>query len=496
MEGLKRSRVRRKAQFLITAAVVLVLSVLILRRLVDRTNFNTTTTTTTTTGSHNHHHDTPFAAEPPSDAPCPTHLPGADDIFIVLKTGATVAHAKVPIHLRTTFRCAPHFALFSDLDDIIDGHLVHDVFGGGGVPDAVKAAANDSDDGNEYDAAGAFELYDRLRAWQTARVDIAAKAANDAALRQQAWNLDKWKFLPLMRAALAHAPRGPRTRWFVFIEADTALMWSNLLRWLPRFDAAKAWYIGCPSWIAGSAFAHGGTGIILSRPALSLLVAALDADASLYPRLTSATWAGDYVLAQAMALVGVPLTPAFPIMQGETPWSLDYTKRHWCYPVVSWHHMTPEWVGRVWGFQQGFWGDGGGEKGWWGWGRGEGDGEVMRHYHVFEEFVAPVVRAGERVGWDNLSPEVMGSEVVVGLGGEAGKEGCRKACERTENCMQWLWDGRGDGTCKWAKEVRLGKEVEAVDGEDVSMTSGWIVERIDEFVESMNGCMMGDWIVE
>ncbi|KAL0265332.1 hypothetical protein SLS55_001297, partial [Diplodia seriata] len=334
MEGLKRSRVRRKAQFIITAAVVLVLSVLILRRLVDRTNFNTTTTTTTT-GSHNHHHGAPLAAEPPPpDAPCPTHLPGADDIFIVLKTGATVAHAKVPIHLRTTFRCAPHFALFSDLDDIIDGHLVHDVFGGGSVPDAVKeaaAAANDDDD--SYDAGAAFELYDRLRAWQAARVDIAAKAAGDAALRQQAWNLDKWKFLPLMRAALAHAPRGPHTKWFVFIEADTALMWSNLLRWLPRFDAAKAWYIGCPSWISGSAFAHGGTGIILSRPALVLLAAALDADASLYPRLTAATWAGDYVLAQAMALVGVPLTPAFPIMQGETPFSLDYTKRHWCYPV-------------------------------------------------------------------------------------------------------------------------------------------------------------------
>ncbi|KAL1640273.1 hypothetical protein SLS58_007089 [Diplodia intermedia] len=287
MEGLKRSRVRRKAQFIITAAVVLVLSVLILRRLVDRTNFNTTTTTTTTTtGSHDHHHDAPLAAEPPPpDAPCPTHLPGADDIFIVLKTGATVAHAKVPIHLRTTFRCAPHFALFSDLDDTIDGHPVHDVFGGGSIPAAVKAAAAAAanDDGNEYDAAGAFELYDRQRAWQAARVDIAAKAAGDAALRQAAWDLDKWKFLPLLRAALARAPRGPHTQWFVFIEADTALVWSNLLRWLPRFDAGKAWYIGCPTWIAGTAFAHGGTGIILSRPALARLAAALDADASLYP---------------------------------------------------------------------------------------------------------------------------------------------------------------------------------------------------------------------
>ncbi|OJD39770.1 glycosyltransferase family 31 protein [Diplodia corticola] len=215
MEGLKHGHVRRKAQFIITAAVCLVLSILILHRLVDRPNFT----------SPLPDHDPALSSPPLAPAACPSHLPGADDILVVLKTGATEAHAKLPIHFSTTLHCAPHYALFSDLDDTIAGHPVHDTLAD--VPAAVQSAHPD-----------AFAFYHQLRAWQRAGVNITAKASSDPSLHQKAWDLDKWKFLPLMQKALAAAP-GPHTKWFVFIEADTALMWSNLLRWLPRLDASK-----------------------------------------------------------------------------------------------------------------------------------------------------------------------------------------------------------------------------------------------------------------
>jgi hypothetical protein len=38
-----------------------------------------------------------------------------DDILLVMKTGATEALQKLPIHLLTTLKCVPEFLLFSDM---------------------------------------------------------------------------------------------------------------------------------------------------------------------------------------------------------------------------------------------------------------------------------------------------------------------------------------------------------------------------------------------
>ena len=53
---------------------------------------------------------------------------GANDILVVLRTGASEALEKLLIHFNTTLRCVPNYVIHSDDAEIIDGHEIHDVF--------------------------------------------------------------------------------------------------------------------------------------------------------------------------------------------------------------------------------------------------------------------------------------------------------------------------------------------------------------------------------
>lgn len=46
------------------------------------------------------------------------NLAGADDVVVVLKTGATELLDKLPVHLDTTLRCYPHHLMFSDYEEV------------------------------------------------------------------------------------------------------------------------------------------------------------------------------------------------------------------------------------------------------------------------------------------------------------------------------------------------------------------------------------------
>jgi len=67
--------------------------------------------------------------------------------------------------------------------------------------------------------------------------------------------------------------------------------------------------------------------------------------------LTSAGCCGDEIMARAFLEVGVHLTPSFPRIQGETVSTLDWTKKHWCAPAISWHHVSPAQVDAMWQYQ-------------------------------------------------------------------------------------------------------------------------------------------------
>lgn len=263
--------------------------------------------------------------------PC-AQLPGGDDVFVAMKTSATEVHQKLPTHLETTFRCIPHYAIFSDVDEVVQGEHVYDVL------DEVNITLRTSHPD--------FSLYREMQDYKSKGKDMGELADSD---ERQALKLDKWKFLPLMEKALKAKPDA---KFYFFMEADTYVVWSNLLRWLQTFDPAKPLYVGGQNWMLDQQFASSGSGIILSRNTLEQVVAQRRTNIEVFDQVTAADYAGDVVLARAMQTVAVPLTGAFPIIQGENPYTLDYTKNHWCHPVVSYHHMTPEWTKAMWEFEQ------------------------------------------------------------------------------------------------------------------------------------------------
>lgn len=159
----------------------------------------------------------------PSELAC-RRLPGADDVLVILKTGGIESHEKLPIHFKTTFRCVPHWIVFSDLEEDIEGHRVYDILDE--IDEGVKSSAEE------------FRLYDKIQEWH-ARGRMPS-AVNEA-LYKQAWDLDKWKFLPMVKKALQTRPN---SKWYIFMEADTSLIWSNLLLYLSKLNPDEPHYIG------------------------------------------------------------------------------------------------------------------------------------------------------------------------------------------------------------------------------------------------------------
>ncbi|EKG20310.1 hypothetical protein MPH_02428 [Macrophomina phaseolina MS6] len=253
----------RKAQIVIAAAACLLLCILILRQYIQHATHSIPHLNSKETSSRL----PPVGQQRPQHKPSQTtchDLPGASSVFVVLKTGATESQIKLPVHLATTLRCTPHYAIYSDLDEDIATVPIYDVFAG--VPDSLKSASPD------------FAFYHLQHSWRRAGLNISAIALASSDMRGAAWTLDKWKFLPLMLRALADAPLS--TPWFLFIEADTGIVWTNTLRWLQRLDARQALYFGGQNWLADDIFpfGHGGTGVVLSRPALVRLAGMLSAE--------------------------------------------------------------------------------------------------------------------------------------------------------------------------------------------------------------------------
>lgn len=373
------------------------------------------------------------------------------DVLVIMKTGATEAQNKVPVHFDTTFRCIPNYVIYSDMEESINDVAIHDALANFSEP--IKAKNQD------------FHFYYMQRKYRAEGQNVSELVATTAG-RDRAWNLDKWKFLPLLEKALAHSPEA---KWFVFIEADTYLVWSNMLRWVEQLDPEKPLYIGGQNWMGDTKFAHGGTGYIVSRKALHMAVDEYTKSRERWDEQTASETAGDCLLAKLFNSIGIGLTETWPITQGETPFSLDYTSRHLCYPVVTYHHMSPDWVRAMWKFEQI-------------WFSQAGKSAILRHRDVFNHVVAPqLVQA--KSDWDNLSGD---NEEVVGHQG--GPDSCRRACQSRAECVQWHYH---PASCKTGNVIKLGaNESSAARVENVS---GWMLDRVAKYVRQVEPCTQG-WI--
>jgi len=256
-------------------------------------------------------------------------LPNAPHVLLLLKTGANEIESKLPAHLRTTLQCLPNYIIFSDVEQTFRGYRIHDALSH--LPQYLNS--DDTDLLHYRDLQAAFK-----------------NGSTSKMSREAGWKLDRFKFIPMLQSAYRARPE---SKWFVYIETDTALMISNLLSWLDHMDPDVPRYIG--SSIAGAYglwFAHGGSGIVVSRAAARLMAEASEEQIHKYFVWTKQDCCGDAVLAMAFRDLGVLIAGAYPHSNGDLPETQeDYTKV-WCHAPVFMHHMRPNQIEMIHGYDR------------------------------------------------------------------------------------------------------------------------------------------------
>ncbi|KAK5692840.1 hypothetical protein LTR97_010316 [Elasticomyces elasticus] len=364
-----------------------------------------------------------------------------DDIVVVLKTGATEIYNKLPIHLATTFACLPNYLVYSD---------VAQQFGPVTIHDALALVSEEL-----------RERHDDLAYYRALQEHVLAGGDGADMKGDKSWNLDKWKFLPMISDAYQRF--GTQKSWFVFIEADTSLSAHNLRLWLRHLDANARVYAGAQVMIGDTEFAHGGSGFVLSATAAKTLTEAYAVEKASWEDKVAHECCGDKAMAEVLLAASPPvaLHRSFPIIQSETLTSLDWSSTH-CF---------------------------GGSNVAGGMYNGEERPILFADY--FAAFIEPRITAanGTMSEWDNLSNDWMWEEAKFTHHSYASAVACEAFCHGQSQCLQWAWS---PGVCRGGKTVRLGWAIgsrpalgSAEDrvaqvgehGTDGAV-SGWLLDRI------------------
>jgi hypothetical protein len=250
------------------------------------------------------------------DSPSDSTL-SAKDVLVVLKTGASEVFERLPEQLLTLAKRVPNFMVFSDLEqDIGDYHIYS------ALDDVSDEYKNNNED---------FVYYRSIEKAQAEHQDLSKWTS------EKGWDLDKWKNIPMLHKVYQERPD---TKWFVFIDADTFISWTNLLQLLSRLDPTEPLYFGSAYNYGNTTFAQGGTGYVVSNAAARKFEDIRSPEyIAKWENETETNCCGDVMLAVALLDAGVNLTGAWPLVQSDSPSTIDWSDRIWCTPSVSWHHV-------------------------------------------------------------------------------------------------------------------------------------------------------------
>ncbi|KAH9896342.1 hypothetical protein F4778DRAFT_783616 [Xylariomycetidae sp. FL2044] len=389
----------------------------------------------------------------PYDPSCAV-FPDTSSILVIVKTGATEAYSKIPSQLLTFLRCAPDFLIFSDMPQKIGGFDVHD---------SLDSVLTEVKEGSDH-----FDLYRSQLACPLDQEGCNVGNSRGTA----AWNLDKYKNIHM--AEKTYRMR-PNYSWYLFIDGDTYIVWSNLVQWLRQLDPSKDHYIGSVTLINDMPFAHGGSGYVLSQAAMRQFAGNHAGVANRFDLRMNESCCGDHLLSVALnETIGLKVEQVWPIINGETPYTIPYGPRQWCHPVVTMHHMNPEDIFSL---------------------------------DLYEEFVSPKLLA-KRQDWDNLSEDIFYLDPRSIHDGwmfeKAKKEGltsveknahksynhCRQACATDKLCFQFLYR---KGACSCSRAFKLGKPSKRPEKGSQRLVSGWMLDRIQSWIEDQGQCNKPSW---
>ncbi|RDW76040.1 hypothetical protein BP5796_06861 [Coleophoma crateriformis] len=231
----------------------------------------------------------------------------AQGIQVVFKTGAQEL-AQLAINLGTTLR-------FFDQQDVLFFSDMHDSIGPFTVHDALRNVNQNIRD-NHPD----FEIYRKLKQYHMTGQNIQDLVEDSShGDGRSGWKLDKWKFLHMIEEAFEMRPNA---KWAKMMADDpgSALGYGSI------------------------AFAHGGSGYVISNAAMNKLLGPAQPEdiAARWDSRLQGVCCGDMALADALHAKGVDLTGAHPFFNGYKPTTLTYgPQQHWCQPVVTMHHVVP-----------------------------------------------------------------------------------------------------------------------------------------------------------
>jgi hypothetical protein len=261
-------------------------------------------------------------------------------IVIVFKTGAQEV-SSFSIQVGTTLRYLTEreILFFSDQQDSIGPFTINDALRN--VNETIRTTSPD------------FEIYRSIRRYQATGQNIEnLREESSKGDDRSGWQLDKYKFIHMVEEAFQMRPNA---KWYVFMETDSYVIWPNLVEWLSKLNPTKPLYLGSEVFIGDNAFAHGGSGYVLSSAAMYKLLGPEQ------PQGLAAKWdlemhnhcCGDLALAIALKDKGIHVQGTHPLLNGLKPTTLTYGPReHWCQPVISMHHVLPSEVNSIWRFER------------------------------------------------------------------------------------------------------------------------------------------------
>jgi hypothetical protein len=373
-------------------------------------------------------------------------FPDPGTIAIAVKTGATEAVEKIPMLMSTTLQCAQHVKIFSDLEQDIAGYKIHDA-----LADIPQSAMEGNSD---------FDYYWKLKeAQRYGQIEKMLRGHHDPRITTDlaSWTLDKYKQLHILEKLYAEYPDKD---WYMMVDADTYIVWSNLLRWLKQLPqpTTEKLYLGSSAKAAGVKFAHGGSGILLSQATMHELAVVNKGTAASWDRRMHNECCGDLVIGRVLKEMGILLKPSWPTINGEKPLTLPFGPTHWCQPLVTMHHAQPNEMNQLQHFEL----------------SRNNTKEPLTLAELFQGFVRATL-PGSLDHWDNKC-----HDIIVEIDSY---EACHMSCVQDKDCFQFTHHGN---QCARGHSIHLGISRESKNA--TLFRSGWLLDRIYGWADSQAPC--------
>ena len=452
-------------------------------------------------------------------------------LVVTVKTGATEAAEKIPIQLETTLRCVPleNVLWYSDMAQKVGDHQLNDAL------DQISPSVKDEnpdfeiyrkqqdlqdplkvvsllkdmkhpDDENELAAwsldkyknihivekswnarphadwyihidADTYVLWPSFMAWIRKLDPCLLKDMKhpDDENELAAWSLDKYKNIHIVEKSWNARPHAD---WYIHIDADTYVLWPSFMAWIRKLDPSKKSLLGSMACMKELQFAHGGSGILLSRAATENLVVANNGTAARWDPQIAGNCCGDAILAEAFKELGIPVLNAWPSINGESPSTIRFESSNWCQPLVTLHHVSTVDAQRLRSFED----------------KRRSKSVSSPSTPDFQPsnspFQAPILYSelfadlvwdmlpDSLDNWDNMSDGVTVPNIDSALE-------CIRACERDGHCLQSLFNGE---ECKLeTTRVTFGVKHELED-DGKTWQSTWNKTRIAAWVAKQSRC--------